>query len=252
MLQGLGIRALAYDWRDEHIPFFDRELRELKAHDIRMSAIYLLGGWPLNERDVWDDPQRKAGLEFLKRNALQIEVWVTYSGEGTEELIDDQAKYDAAASRIGVLADLINDLGCRLGIYNHGGWGGKPQTMLEIVRRLEAKKVGIVYNFHHGHEHLDEMPAAFAPMLPYLMCVNLNGTTRGGPKIIPLGRGEEDLGILRMLKESGYEGPIGILDHRMDVDAELSLRENLAGLQTLLGKICDDAALATYAEDALN
>jgi sugar phosphate isomerase/epimerase len=86
-------------------------------------------------------------------------------------------------------------------------------------------------------------------MLPYLVCVNLNGTTRGGPKIMPLGEGAEDLGILRMIRESGYDGPLGILDHRPDVDAELSLRENIEGLKKLLAELDDQSALSSYREE---
>jgi hypothetical protein len=78
------------------------------------------------------------------------------------------------------------------------------------------------------------MPGAFEAMRPYLTCVILNGMTRGGPMILPVGRGEEDRGILQMIKTSGYAGPIGILSHRVDIDAELALRENLEGLQALL------------------
>jgi sugar phosphate isomerase/epimerase len=234
MLQRLGIHSLAYDWRDEHIPSFDRELRELEAHGLCMKAFYFRGGWPLNAASVWNDPQRNAGLAFLKRNALHIEVWAKFTGEGAEDVAEAEEKYAAAATRIGVLADAINGLGCRLALYNHGGWGGEPRTMLEIVRRLESKNVGIAYNFHHGHEHLDQMPGAFEAMRPYLTCVILNGMTRGGPMILPVGRGEEDRGILQMIKTSGYAGPIGILSHRVDIDAELALRENLEGLQALL------------------
>ena len=79
-------------------------------------------------------------------------------------------------------------------------------------------------------------------MLPHLMCVNLNGMMPGGEQILPLGRGEEDLKVLRMVKESGYDGPIGILDHRMDTDAELSLTQNLDGLRALLQELGDDAS----------
>jgi len=246
MLNRLGIRSLAYDWRDEHIPSFDSELAELRAHNVRMTAFYLLGGWPEDEASAWNHPQTRAGLDFLKRNDLRIEVWVTYRGEGTEGLSDEQARYEAAARRVGVLADVMNGLGCRLAVYNHGGWGGEPRTMVEIAQRLESGNVGIVYNFHHGHEHLDRMPGAFASMLPYLVCVNLNGMTAGGSKIMPLGSGEADLGILRMIGGSGYDGPIGILDHRMEMDAEESLKQNIEGLQKLLGELGDQAALATY------
>ena len=37
-----------------------------------------------------------------------------------------------------------------------------------------------------------------------------------------------------MIRDSGYHGPIGILDHREDTDAEVSLRANLDGLKKLL------------------
>ena len=246
MLQRLGIRSLAYDWRDEHIATFDEELAQLQAHDIRLAAFYLLGGWPEDEDSAWDDRLNKAGFEFLQRNRLKTDVWLSYGGQGTEGVSGDEDRYDAAAQRVGVMAGVINSLGCRLGIYNHGGWGGEPNTMVEIARRLESRDVGIVYNFHHGHEHLDEMPGAFDAMLPHLVCVNLNGTTRGAEKVLPLGTGEEDLDILRMVRNSGYDGPIGILDHRDGIDAELSLRENIEGLQTLLAKLGDDSAMATY------
>ena len=50
-----------------------------------------------------------------------------------------------------------------------------------------------------------------------------------------------------MIEDSGYCGPLGILDHRMETDAEESLRQNLVGLQTLLEERGDEEALKTYA-----
>ena len=44
---------------------------------------------------------------------------------------------------------------------------------------------------------------------------------------------------LKMIRDSGYRGPIGILDHRGNLDAEKSLKENLDGLETLLRKLND-------------
>ena len=40
--------------------------------------------------------------------------------------------------------------------------------------------------------------------------------------------------MLKILIESGYEGPIGILDHQNHLDAEESLRANLDGLKKFL------------------
>jgi hypothetical protein len=67
-----------------------------------------------------------------------------------------------------------------------------------------------------------------------------------GPQVLHLAEGDDDAAILRMVADSGYSGPIGILDHRPDTDAELSLKQNLAGMQTLLRELGDEDSLATY------
>ena len=182
-------------------------------------------------------------LEFIKRNDLQIEVW-KIPGEVDLPDNDSNARYDAAAQQIQPLANIFNDLGCTFGLYNHGGWGGLPTTMVEIARRLE--NVGIVYNFHHGHEHLPSMSEDLAAMLPHLLCVNLNGMAANGPQILPLADGEDDASILRLVAESGYKGPIGILDHRPETDAEESLKQNLAGMQKLLRQLDAPHVLSSY------
>ena len=246
MLQRLGIRALAYDWRDEHIESFDEELHQLRDHGIEMTAFWLSGGFPKDEQGVWEDPHLRAALEFVERNDLKIEMWKMLVGDDLQQIADVNARYDAAAAQVEVLAKVFNERGCTYGMYNHGSWGGEPATMVEVVKRVEVDNVGIVYNFFHGHDQLDLMPDAFTAMQPYLTSVNLNGMTPQGPKILPLGRGERDREILQMVADSGYSGPIGLIDHRPEIDAEISLRENLAGMQKILAEIGDERALATY------
>ena len=63
----------------------------------------------------------------------------------------------------------------------------------------------------------------------------------------------DDLGIkqfaydmLKILKESGYNGSIGILGHVEDVDVNLVLARNLKGLKSLLKEMGAERALATY------
>jgi hypothetical protein len=43
--------------------------------------------------------------------------------------------------------------------------------------------------------------------------------------------------MLQAVLDSGYRGRIGILDHRENLDAEESLRENLEGLAKLLADL---------------
>jgi hypothetical protein len=70
--------------------------------------------------------------------------------------------------------------------------------------------------------------------------LNLNGTVRNGEqtgrKILPLGQGELDLPLLKIIQESGWHGPIGILNHT-DEDAEARLRDNLDGLRWLVPQL---------------
>jgi hypothetical protein len=97
--------------------------------------------------------------------------------------------------------------------------------------------VGLVYNLHHGHEHLDRFPALLQAMKPHLLALNLNGMKRGGgaatgDKIVVLGQGDLDLSLLKTIRDSGWRGPVGILNHT-DEDAEVRLRANLNGLEKL-------------------
>jgi sugar phosphate isomerase/epimerase len=246
MLKRLGIRSLAYDWRKEHLPTFDDEIAELRERDLQMTAFYLICQWPQSEAAAEQDTLLLKSLAFLKRSSLEIDIWITYAGEGTRETDPDEDRYASGARRVDVLARILHSQGCRLGIYNHGGWGGLPATMVEIVKRVESPNVGIVYNFHHGHDHMADMPDALNLMRPHLIGLNLNGTTAGGPKILPIGQGEEDRRIIQMVADLDYDGPIGILDHRPDTDAEESLKANLSGLHSLLADLGHKDEAETY------
>ncbi len=92
---------------------------------------------------------------------------------------------------------------------------------------------------------------------PHLLALNLNGmTARGdeaGRKILPIGAGELDLTLLRTISESGYQGPIGILNHT-DLDARARLADNLAGLDWLVKQLRGEPAgpfpaMETYRPD---
>ncbi|MCA8986624.1 MAG: hypothetical protein KDA78_03230, partial [Planctomycetaceae bacterium] len=142
------------------------------------------------------------------------------------------------------LVERTRGLGCKLGLYNHGGWGGEPQNLISVCEYLrrhhQAEHVGIVYNLHHGHGHIDDFADVLEKMKPYLLCLNLNGMTRNGDqigqKILPLGAGEFDLPLLKIIRDSGYAGPIGIIGHTQDDVAE-RLQDNLDGLHWLTAQL---------------
>ncbi len=231
MLTELGIKRLAYDWREEHVPTWDAELDALDEAKIELTAF-----WCSSSLTPANDPSTQRIINFLARRGRATQLWVMLPDGELAKLEDEQQRVRVAAAALRELADQVREMGCSVGLYNHGGWVGQPSAMVAIMRELKGTgNVGIVYNFHHAHEDLEAFPGALRDMKPYLMCLNLNGTTVGGPKILPLGEGERDCEILNWIKQSQYDGPIGILDHRDDVDAKESLRQNLDGLKRLLG-----------------
>jgi hypothetical protein len=77
-------------------------------------------------------------------------------------------------------------------------------------------------------------------MLPHLHFLNLNGMTADGEqlgkKILVIGQGDLDVTLAKIICESGYTGPIGILNHT-DHDAEARLLDNLEGLDWIVGEL---------------
>lgn len=233
MLRRLGIKRVAYDWRAEHVPSFEAEILAYRRHSLEYLAFW---GW------------HPAMASLIEKYDLKLQIWKSFSapnGKSQEE------KVAAAGKGLLPLVQKTRELGCKLALYNHGGWAGEPENMVAVCQWLrmysQADHVGIVYNLHHGHGHIKDFAAMLDLMLPYLLCLNLNGMNTGAqPKILALGQGQHDRQLLGIIARSGYVGPIGILDHRANVDTEQSLRENLEGLKQLLTQMGDREALKTF------
>ncbi len=235
MLERLGIHRLAYDWRAEHIPTFDAEVEAMQRHHIELTA-----WWFTNSLDAGG----QLILDVIARHKITPQLWVMGGGEMLPPGEAHDARVEAEAGRIKPIAEAGAKLGCKVALYNHGGWFGEPENQLAIIARLEkdgVKNVGIVYNFHHGHDHLPRFGELVRKMKPHLLAVNLNGMVRDGEKlnrkILPLGAGDQELEMLRVLQASGWRGPVGIIDHRPETDSEPTLQEHLAGLARLRAEL---------------
>jgi len=227
MLEKLGIKKLAYDWRAEHVPTFEAEIQAAKKHGIEF-----LSFWGAHED----------AFKLFEKYGMKPQIWVVLPALTNAATNEERVKITAA--NILPLVERTRKLGLPLAFYNHGGWCGEPENMIAVAKLLREKHgaahVGIVYNLHHGHDHLDRFPAALAAMKPYLLCLNLNGMIkdgdRHGMKILPVGQGDLDLQLLKTIRDSGYSGPIGILNHT-DEDAEARLKDNLDGLDWLVPQL---------------
>ena len=227
MLQRLGFTQFAYDWRAEHLPSFPEEIELLKKSKISLKGVWFPASVGKDGEFI---------LDALKKADVKTELWVMLlqpKAESQEEKVKETAKL------VSDLAKRAAKQGCKIGIYNHGGWTGEPENMVAVAKACGEPNVGIVYNLHHGHSHLTKDQNGFLridflnALKPYLFCMNLNGMDaegeKNGNKLLVIGGGREDNALMLQIRESGFAGPFGILGHTND-DAEDRLHDNLAGL----------------------
>jgi len=242
MLNRLGITKLAYDWRDKHIPTFDAELDALKKHRIDLQAFWLNSG-PNPE----NDKKFAAILDVLKRHQVKTQIWCMISNMNGLETMTQDEKIKAVSKPLRYIAGKAAEIGCTVGLYNHGGWYGEPENQLALIDYLKMPNIGIVYNFHHAEADLDRFPVFFPQILPHLLALNLSGLKKGQPvTVVPIGLGDAELGMMRIVKASTYRGPIGIINENTAPDAEVGLQMNMDGLKQILKTLGDSAALKTY------
>ena len=234
MLKSLGFTRFAYDWREHHIPEFEKEILAVKKAGLQYFAF-----WGIHE----------TALQLFKKHQLSPQIWwFSPSPEGTQA-----QRLEKAVKMILPEVRRAASIGGILGVYNHLGWGGEPENMVAIVERIQKvhklKNIGIVYNFHHGHGHIKDFARLLKLMKPYLLCVNLNGMNDGAkPKIVTIGKGRHERRMLQILRDSGYRGPVGIIAHQASRDAKVVLQDNINGLKKILEEQDDLDALSTFAK----
>ena len=222
LVKQLGFTKVAYDWRANHVPTFEDEILQYRKHGIEFFAF-----WGTHEK----------AFELFAKYRLHPQIWQTL---GSPNAPTQEERVALAVKQMLPLVERTAKMKCQLGLYNHGGWGGEPENLAAVCKALrerhKADHVGIVYNLHHGHGHVGDFEAVLARVKPYLLCLNLNGMSAKGPKILQLGAGEADVKLLKIIAASGYSGPIGIIGHTGD-DVELRLRDNLDGLDWILPQL---------------
>jgi sugar phosphate isomerase/epimerase len=242
MLQELGIKKFAYDWRDEHLPSMAREIKTMQQANIGLKSVWF---WVNGGSGQVLDKTNEFILETLKQQQVKTELWLSFNEQYFAGLTEAE-KLKKAVMAVGYINKRAQEIGCTVMLYNHGDWFGEPANQIKIIKAVDNKNIGMVYNFHHAHQQVKNFPALLRQMKPYLTTVNINGMRTGGPKILPLGQGDLELQMLKDLKAVGYTGSVGIIGHTENEDVKLVLQENLNGLQRLLKTMGDTEALRTY------
>lgn len=231
MLKSLGFKSYAYDWREKHIPEMAFEFELAKKNSIDITSVWI---WIDGTDSVGNlSDNNKQVFKIIEESGIHTQVWIGIS-EPFFEGLNDEMSMTKAVDMVSYLSDRAATLGCKIGLYNHGGWFGDPVNQVKLIKAMPDQDLGIIFNFHHAHELLDEFPALVDLMLPHLWAVNLDGIIAGGPKILPIGEGNREHDMILLLEEKGYKGPYGILGHVEDADVKVILQKNIDGLQGML------------------
>lgn len=231
MLKELGFKSYAYDWREKHLNEAAYELRLANKNVIEIKAVW-----------IWIDAQSdKPGklseaneiiFNALKETGTSTQIWLGFN----ENYFADLKQEDAIGKGVEMLSylnDRAKESGSKIALYNHGGWFGEPENQVELIKQLPNCEIGIIYNFHHGHNQIEHFPQLIKIIKPYLWAVNLNGMIKEGPKILPIGNGDQEKQMIQMLLDSGFKGPFGILGHTENEDVKNVLKRNIEGLKAL-------------------
>ncbi len=228
MLKELGFTQYVWDWRQQHLKDFPEEIALSRKAGIAIKAAWL---WMDERSDKVGQlsESNRAVIDAIKQAKQPIDYWVGFAPNVFEGL-DDAARVSKGAAIVSYLCEIATATGSRVALYNHGDWVGEPENQVKIIKTVGSPLVGLVYNFHHGHDQVTRFKDFLPLMLPYLQTVNLDGLRPAGPKILPIGEGTEERWMIRLLIGSGYKGPFGILGHTENEDVRDVLARNLAGL----------------------
>ncbi|MFG6686073.1 sugar phosphate isomerase/epimerase family protein [Mariniflexile sp. HNIBRBA6329] len=231
MLQRLGFNRYAYGNRPKHIPTMQQEWELAKENNIKIDAVWLYVNLKKDQPNALK-PESEAVFENLEAVGLKTQIWIGFEPTYFENLTEEES-LEQTVAMVSYLSKRASSLGCKIALYNHGGWFGKPENQLKITEALPNENIGVIFNFHHAHEDLENYSKNIKTLLPYLWCVNLNGMKKDGPKIITLGEGNLEKDMIQQLLDLKYSGPFGILGHVKGGDPEIILQQNLEGLQQL-------------------
>jgi sugar phosphate isomerase/epimerase len=157
------------------------------------------------------DPGIKEMIRMLKGS--QTIIWMTLRD-------GKRGKQDAeAAEVVREIAGLAAEAGLKVSLYPHAGfYVATAEDAVRIARIVNLPNVGVTVNLCHelfagNGERLAEVVKTASP---YLNLVSINGAAAipgKGPKAwttLPLGSGTFDTDLfLRLIRDSGYRGPIG-------------------------------------------
>jgi len=209
MLKELGYAGLAY-WEGNpkrgDYGLAD-VLRELDKNGLKIFPLYY-GVWLDPDKPKYE-PGVKEAIKLLKGRDAMIWLHIMSKKYKKSSLEGDER----AVEIVREIADMAHKAGLRVALYPHvNDWLERVGDAVRVAEKVNRRNVGVTFNLFHwlrveGEENTEELMEL---AMPYLFVVTINGSSRQG-SIETLDKGEFDTyRFLKMLKELGYTGPIGL------------------------------------------
>jgi hypothetical protein len=199
----------------------------------RMRAVVNPQLKPAKPFSEWTDEEKNQGFRQL----------LGYDPTATAQ--ERELRVRQETEHIKALAQLAAPYGIEVAIYKHGGWIGITENQVTIIEQLKAQgitNVGIVYQFVHAHDEVDDtenFPATWKRVQPYVLAVNVTAVHAGRAAIYPIlypSQGELEIKMMKTIQDSGWRGPIGLSPEKGG-DAEINLLNNVTGIDWIASEL---------------
>lgn len=206
-IKSLGYDGIHYNYTNPKD--FATKIAACKSAGVPIQAMYVYSF--VNKPGASYDPGIKDVIRMLKGS--ETIIWLTLrdgkSGQQDKE----------AVQVVREIAGLAAESGLKVSLYPHAGfYVATAEDAVRVAKQVAMPNVGVSINLCHelfagNSERLGEVVKTAAP---YLNLVSINGASPipgKGPKVwdtLPLGSGTFDTeSFLRLIRDSGYRGPIG-------------------------------------------
>ena len=129
MLEKLGFKHFAYDYRAEHIPTWDDELDALKRHGISLDAWW----FPTTLND-----EAKKALELFQRHGVHPQLWVNGGGGATKSPEEQAQRVENEAKRIRPIAEAAKIGAARSGSITTSNGSASPRIKSQFLSGWNA------------------------------------------------------------------------------------------------------------------
>ena len=249
------LRELGYDatyltlWSDEAWADVSRLATVRERFGLEVAAIYAT----LDIATGWEDEGNRRIRQLVETldgcDTIELSVRSSDPALATSDPSGDEAM-------IAVLRDLLEVAerrGKTIALYPHlRFWLERVDDAVRLCRLVDHTRLRMVFTAYHWYAADGKnLSGAVEAAAPYLVLANLCGSRRfdngsGLPATIePLDEGELDcFAVLGVLREHGYDGPIGIQGYSVGGDVYTKLKRSVATFRDMERRVAEHPSWA--------